>query len=314
MNDAHGSHLPVMPEEVLSAWLTDPDGVYVDGTFGRGGHSKQLLEKLTKDGRLYAFDRDLSAIDVATGLAGQHEQLRPIHQPFSMIANFIEREGLLGEVNGVLLDLGVSSPQLDDASRGFSFMRDGPLDMRMNNAEGQTAEEWLATAEGSEIASVLRKLGEEPFAGRIARAIVDEREKNALTTTLQLAALIERVIPARVKHKSKTHVATRSFQAIRLHINDELGEVRRLLADIVRLLRPGGRLAVISFHSLEDRIVKRFIRDAARGNESLSGIPLRESEMGRLMKLLGGAQRATPEEVGLNPRSRSAILRVAEKL
>ena len=307
-------HLSVMPDEVLAAWFTQPSGIYVDGTFGRGGHSRQLLERLETGGQLYAFDRDVEAIGVAGELAREYPQLQPVHQPFSQISSFIEGEGLLGEVDGLLLDLGVSSPQLDDASRGFSFLRNGPLDMRMNNTEGLAASEWLATVDEGELVAVLRSLGEEPFAARIAREIVEERNRARIDTTHQLAALIEKVIPARVKHKSKIHAATRSFQAIRLHINDELGEVRRLLADIVPLLKPGGRLVVISFHSLEDRIVKRFIRDAARGKETLSGIPLRESEMGRLMRPIGGAGKATPAEVERNPRARSAVLRVAEKL
>lgn len=307
-------HLPVMAREALAAWLTREDGVYVDGTYGRGGHSGLMLQRLTGSGRLFAFDKDPRAVASGRLLEDDHPNFKMCHSAFSDMFSVLAEQGVAGKVSGIFLDLGVSSPQLDTADRGFSFMRDGDLDMRMDTSTGLTAAQWLAEADVQSIAGVLRRFGEEPYAKRIAEAIVNRRASSPLERTVDLAKLIESVVPMRVKAKSKTHPATKSFQAIRLHVNDELGEVQRFLDRCLDVLCPGGRIVVISFHSLEDRLVKRFMRDGARGREGLSGIPLTENQMARSLRLVGPAQKAQPAEVDRNPRSRSAVMRVAEKL
>ena len=307
------SHLPVMPNEVIDAWLGDPQGIYVDGTFGRGGHSQLLLNQLDAQARLYAFDRDPQAITHGTEKFSQDPRISLVNQEFSLIAEVLEGKEKLGKVNGLLVDFGVSSPQLDSAERGFSFRLDGPLNMKMNPSKGISAAEWLNSASWESIAEALAKYGEEPFAKPIANSIVKYRETKQLETTLEFAELVESAIPEAVKRKLKVHPATRSFQAVRIKINDELAEIEKLLERSLDILAPGGRLVVISFHSLEDRIVKRFMRDASRGSNPNCGIPLREDQIQRELKLVGKKQRAKPEEIAINPRARSAILRVAER-
>ncbi len=304
-------HQTVLREEAVDAWFTDPDGIYIDGTFGRGGHSRLLLSRLSDKGRLLLVDRDPEAIVVAKQLSAAHKQVSVIHSDFRGIEKWVVAHDYLGQVSGILLDLGVSSPQLDKADRGFSFMRDGPLDMRMDPSSGQSAAQWLALADREEIAKVLREYGEERFAWKIAGAIIDSRATTAIATTGQLASLIEQTMPFKQKGK---HPATRSFQAIRIYINRELEQIETFLDSSVNLLRCGGRLAVISFHSLEDRIVKRFIRDQSRGDKLPSSVPVIDDALNKRFKRLGKAQRASSDEINNNPRSRSAILRVAERL
>ncbi len=268
-------HVSVLLHESVDGLAIKPDGIYIDGTFGRGGHSRLILSQLGENGRLYSIDRDPQAIAEAQKINDPRFEI--IHGPFSGMEKYMEERDLIGRVDGVLLDLGVSSPQLDDAERGFSFMRDGPLDMRMDPTSGQSAAEWLAEAEADDIAWVLKEFGEERFAKRIARGIVEHREnpeKEPLTRTRQLASLIAEVSPFKDKHK---HPATRSFQAIRIYINSELDEIQTALNGAVNILAPEGRLSVISFHSLEDRMVKRFIRKESKGPE----VPARFTVNGR---------------------------------
>ncbi len=304
-------HRSVLLEESVDALAIRPDGVYVDATFGRGGHTALMLERLGPEGRLLAIDKDPQAIEAArTRFAGE-SRLRLHHGSFAELGEFVEGCGLMGQIDGVLMDLGVSSPQLDDASRGFSFMREGPLDMRMDSSRGESAAQWLARAKEGEIAKVLKEYGEERFSKRIARAIVTAREESEITTTAQLAALVAAAVP--VKEKDK-HPATRSFQAIRIFVNGELDDLRACLDQVVDVLQRGGRLAVISFHSLEDRIVKRFMRDQARGDDFPPGLPVTADQLKPRLKIVGKAIRPGAEEVAANPRARSSVLRVAEKL
>lgn len=304
-------HKPVMPEETVDAWLGDPDGFYVDGTFGRGGHSRLLLQKLGEKAELLAMDRDMQAIAEAEKLRAEDDRVRVEHGAFADMRTVIDRLGWTGKVSGILLDLGVSSPQLDNAERGFSFMRDGPLDMRMDTTAGQSAADWLATAGFNEIADVLRKYGEEKFAGRIARAIVEQRELGAIDTTGRLVELIENAVPKKDQGK---HKATRTFQALRIQVNHEIDQLEKFLGNSIDLLAIGGRLAIISFHSLEDRIVKRFMREQARGNYAPKRIPVKDSELNRRIKIVVRACKAADRELIENPRARSAILRAAERL
>jgi len=304
-------HTPVLLEESLEALAIKPDGVYVDGTFGRGGHARALLAKLGPTGRLLALDRDPEAISAAQSLADQDSRLTAEHAPFSSMMEVTRRLGVVGAVNGILLDIGVSSPQLDRPERGFSFSADGPLDMRMNIGSGKTAAQWLAQAKEADIARVLRDYGEERFAGRISRAIVRTRAESPILTTCRLAAIVAASSPSREPGK---HPATRTFQAIRIHINRELDELRACLTDVCGLLTAGGRLVVISFHSLEDRIVKRFIRDEARGKQFPRGVPVTAYETHARLQAIGKAVRASQREVEANPRSRSAVMRAAERL
>lgn len=309
MTDA--AHRPVLLDEAIGALAIRPDGVYVDGTFGRGGHSAAILERLGPNGRLLAMDKDPEAAQVALDRFGGDDRFGFKRCSFAMLEALTDEMGITGRVDGLLLDLGVSSPQLDTSARGFSFQADGPLDMRMDTTSGPTAAAWLASADEAEIARVLRDLGEERFAGRIARRIVETRAERPLATTGELAALIEAAVPFRERHK---HPATRSFQAIRIYINRELEDIEACLAQSLRVLAPGGRLAVISFHSLEDRIVKRFMRDAARGVAAPRGLPVRGGPQGQTLRLVGKAQRPSEIEINANPRARSATLRVAERL
>lgn len=304
-------HQSVLLQQAVDALVTDESGFYIDGTFGRGGHSKRILEKLSGEGRLLVVDKDPEAISEAEKLKQQDSRLIVAHCSFAQIADLADNHGVSGNVSGVLLDLGVSSPQLDEAERGFSFSKDGPLDMRMNNAEGMTAQEWLASAREEEMARVFFEYGEERFSRRIARAIAEERKQTSITGTLQLAELVKQAHPAWEKHK---HPATRVFQAIRIHINNELGELEQVLSSIVGILRTGGRMVVISFHSLEDRLVKQFINREQRGDDFPPDMPVTQAQLNPRLKRVGKQVRADVAEVSENVRARSAVLRVAEKI
>jgi 16S rRNA (cytosine1402-N4)-methyltransferase len=304
-------HETVLLEPAVEALLTAPEGVYVDGTFGRGGHSQRILQQLSPQGRLLAFDKDPAAVSVAQERFGADRRFEIVQRSFADLREVVEQRGLAGRVSGVLLDLGVSSPQLDDAQRGFSFVQDGPLDMRMNPQEGISAAQWLAEASELEIADVIYRYGEERFSRRMAKAIVARRQVAPFTQTLDLADVIKQANPAWEKHK---HPATRAFQAIRIHVNRELEDLQSVLTQALDLLQPGGRLVVISFHSLEDRIVKTFINEQARGDDFPPGVPIQFADLNPRLRKLGKAVKADASEVAANPRSRSAIMRVAEKL
>ena len=305
-------HRPVLLTEVLDSLQIRSEGIYLDGTFGRGGHSAQILAQLGEGGRLLATDKDPRAIEIAQQRFGNDERFTIVRGSFTMLGAEAKQRGWDGKVDGILLDLGVSSPQLDDAGRGFSFMNDGPLDMRMDPESGESAAEWLAHAKESEIAEVLKEYGEERFAKRIARAIVKLREEGgALTTTAQLAKVVSEANP---KWERDKHPATRSFQAIRIYVNRELDDLDDFLEQAVELLAPGGRLAVISFHSLEDRRVKQFIRKEAKGDDFPPDLPVLDSQLKRRLKTVGKAIKAGKAELAENPRARSAVLRVAEKV
>ncbi|KHN53306.1 16S rRNA (cytosine(1402)-N(4))-methyltransferase RsmH [Pectobacterium fontis] len=306
-------HTTVLLDEAVNGLNIRSGGIYIDGTFGRGGHSRLILSQLGPEGRLLAIDRDPQAIDAAKSIDDPRFSI--IHGPFSAMAEYVAELGLTGRIDGVLLDLGVSSPQLDDPERGFSFMRDGPLDMRMDPTRGLSAAEWLMKAEVDDIVWVLKTFGEERFAKRIARAIVERNRTEPMTRTKELAELIAAASPVREKHK---HPATRSFQAIRIYINSELEEIERALEGALSVLAPQGRLSVISFHSLEDRIVKRFIRHQSRGPQVPAGLPLTEEQLrsqgGQTLKAVGKKLMPSEEEVAENPRARSSVLRFAERL
>ncbi len=287
-----------------------PEGFYVDGTFGRGGHSRAILAELGPDGRLLALDRDPEAVAAGRELAALDHRFRIVRTPFSRLGEVLDDEPVPGGVQGILFDLGVSSPQLMDPARGFGFRADGPLDMRMDPDRGPSAADWLNAADEWEIADVLWRFGEERASRRIARAVVAERANAPLRTTGQLAGLIAGV----VRGEPGRHAATRSFQGIRIFINQELAELEAGLEAARRHLAVGGRLCVISFHSLEDRIVKRYLRDHARVDPGLRGLPVVPDEALPDLCLLTRAVRPSPAEVGLNPRARSAVLRAAERI
>jgi 16S rRNA (cytosine1402-N4)-methyltransferase len=303
-------HQTVLLREAVEALVTDPSGCYVDGTFGRGGHSKYLLDHLGRDGRLLGVDKDPAAFEVAKELEISEPRFDFFHGSFAQLPHQLQGMGIAA-VDGILLDLGVSSPQLDDPDRGFSFLRDGPLDMRMDNTRGETAAQWLSYAREADIASVLKEYGEERFSRRIAAAIVAAREEQPLVSTARLAKVVSEANPKWEKHK---HPATRAFQAIRIKVNRELEDLQDLLQGSVDMLRVGGRLVVISFHSLEDRLVKRYMRDMARGDSVPKGVPVTDSALNKRMRLVGRAVKASDGEVAENVRSRSAIMRVAEKI
>lgn len=304
-------HKPVLFEEAIEAMNIQQNSCCVDGTFGRGGHSAAMLERLGNNGCLIALDKDEQAIAFGKENFSREPRLHLQHCSFSRLKDVVEQQRVAGKVDAILLDLGVSSPQLDDAERGFSFQQDGPLDMRMDQSSGVSAAQWLATAEEAEIARVLWEYGEERFSRRIARAIVEQRQIEPLQTTSQLAQLIFRASPVKERHK---HPATRSFQAIRIHINRELDDLKKGLVQAVDVLASGGRLVVISFHSLEDRIVKRFMRDMSRGDVMPKGVPVMEKQLKPgILKCIGKPVRAGKEELQQNPRARSAIMRIAEK-
>ena len=301
-------HITVLLKEAVEALAIKPDGVYVDGTFGRGGHSRAVLARLGPNGKLMAFDRD--PVAVAAGEALKDPRFELVHAPFSDFAEALAERGI-EHVDGVLLDLGVSSPQLDEAERGMSFRFDAPLDMRMDTTRGMTAAEWLAEASVADITRVLREYGEERFAYEIAKALIAARTGGAIATTGQLAALVEKTVWTR---EPGQHPATRTFQALRICVNQELEELSLVLPQVVAALAPGGRLVVISFHSLEDRIVKRFMRDASRPPQLPARLPVRAADMPKpKLALIGKAVRPSDAEVSVNPRSRSAVMRIAEK-
>ncbi|WP_407278702.1 16S rRNA (cytosine(1402)-N(4))-methyltransferase RsmH [Aromatoleum evansii] len=301
-------HVTVLLSEAVDALAIRPDGVYVDGTFGRGGHSRAILAALGPQGRLIAFDRDPSAIAAGRQIADR--RLTLVHAPFSSFAGELDDLGV-SRVDGVLLDLGVSSPQLDEPERGMSFRFDAPLDMRMDTSRGQTVAQWLAAASVAQITEVLRDYGEERFAYAIAKAIAAARTGGVVATTRQLAEIVEKAVRTR---EPGQHPATRSFQALRIFINQELEELSLILPDAVERLKPGGRLAVISFHSLEDRIVKRFMRDESRPPQLPSRLPVRAADLPKpRLALVGKAVRPGEAEVAANPRARSAVMRVAER-
>ncbi len=304
------AHVSVLLEESVAACVHNQEGVYVDATFGRGGHSRALLSKLAANGRLLAIDKDPQAIAEGQKLAQQDSRFSIFYGGFSQLAQFLQQAGVV-QIDGLLLDLGVSSPQLDDGDRGFSFMQDGPLDMRMNNQQGLTASQWVACTSVEDMQWVFKHYGEERFAKRIAIAIARAREEKPIVRTLELAEIVKAAHPAWEKHK---HPATRVFQAIRIAINGELEELEQVLLQSIELLKVGGRLAVISFHSLEDRIVKRFIRDQERGRQLPPEIPLMHDDSGQTFKRVGKAIKASADELQNNVRARSAVLRIAERV
>ena len=300
-------HRPVLLEEAIAALMVSVDGTYVDGTFGRGGHATRILESLSPRGSLLALDQDPEAAAVAELICANDSRMRFRSTNFRALADCAAP----GSVQGVLLDLGVSSPQLDNPARGFSFSHDGPLDMRMDPEGGQSAADWLANVKEAELARVLKELGEERFARRIARAIVNARREGPIQRTAHLAEIISAANP---KWEPNKHPATRSFQAIRLHINSELESLQDALSAALSVLAKGGRLVVISFHSLEDRIVKRFIRNASRGRQFPPGVPISFEEQQVSLKPIGKAVMPSPTEVAANPRARSAVMRIAERI
>ncbi|SHF50246.1 16S rRNA (cytosine1402-N4)-methyltransferase [Modicisalibacter ilicicola DSM 19980] len=303
-------HASVLLDGAIDALIHDPEGVYLDGTFGRGGHSRAILARLNPRGRLLAIDRDPQALAEARAMEDQRFSIHA--DTFGHLGDIARAQGVHGRLAGVLLDIGVSSPQLDDPERGFSFLRDGPLDMRMDPGSGESAAQWLSHASESDIAWVFKTYGEERFARRMARAIVERRRQAPITRTGDLAELLKAAHPAWEKGR---HPATRAFQALRIHVNRELEELDAALEAALEALAPGGHLVVISFHSLEDRRVKRFIRHHVRGDTHLPrGMPLREDQLERRLETLGKARRPGEEEVLRNPRARSAVMRAARKI
>ncbi|MFD1805383.1 16S rRNA (cytosine(1402)-N(4))-methyltransferase RsmH [Pasteurella oralis] len=310
-------HITVLLHEAVNGLALKEKGIYIDGTFGRGGHSRLILSQLAYNGRLIAIDRDPRAIAEANKI--QDPRFHIEHNSFSAIPAICEKLGLTGKIDGILLDLGVSSPQLDEAERGFSFMKDGPLDMRMDTTQGLSAAQWLQQVSEQDLAWVLKTFGEERFAKRIANAIVNynksalQNNTEPLTRTLQLAELVANAVPFKDKHK---HPATRTFQAIRIFINAELDELESVLQSALAMLAEKGRLAIISFHSLEDRMVKHFMRKQTKGEALPKGLPLRDDQIKRTqtLKTIGKAIMPSEQEQAQNPRSRSAVLRIAEKI
>lgn len=303
-------HKPVLLDAAISGLNLCAHGFYADGTYGRGGHSAAILSHLGERGRLLAFDKDPEACAHAWQTWAGESRFCIERGSFSRLSDVLAARNELGKLNGLLLDLGVSSPQLETAERGFSFSRPGPLDMRMDPQGGVSVAEWLAIAEQSEIAKVLKDYGDEPFARRIAGAIVTAAAEAPINTTDRLASIISDCLPRRVVATSRTHPATRSFQALRIYINDELGDLRQVLAQSLQALAPGGRLVVISFHSLEDRIVKRFMRDQAQPEPP--PVPM-APQAEPWLTLVGKPVYASGQELEINPRARSAVMRVAER-
>lgn len=303
-------HVPVLIEEVLEVLAPSPGGFYVDGTFGRGGHTARLLQAIGASGRVLAVDRDPAAIAAGRERFAHEPRLELVQAPFADLERIVRERAPDRPVLGVLLDLGVSSPQIDDPARGFSFMRDGPLDMRMDPTRGESAAEWLARVDERELQLVIAELGEERFARRVAAAIVRARGEQPIQGTVQLAEIVRRA----VRTRDGKHPATRTFQALRMVVNDELGQLRRALEAAFAVLSPGGRLAVISFHSLEDRIVKQFIRAKSTVDPVFAGLPVIPASARPLMREVGRKRRAGPLEIERNPRARSAVLRTAERL
>lgn len=309
MSDA--SHQTVLLREAVESLVVDRAGSYIDGTFGRGGHSRMILQQLAAAGRLIAFDKDPEAIAEARRQLAADNRFEIVHRSFAGLAGVVAERGLAGRIDGVLLDLGVSSPQLDSAARGFSFLNDGPLDMRMDTSRGMTAAQWINSAALEDIARVLKEFGEERFARRMAAAVVRRRQAQPFARTLELAETLAAANPAWEKGK---HPATRAFQAIRIYINDELGDLQAVLDQALEAMKTGGRLVVISFHSLEDRLVKRFIRRHERGDRLPKGLPVTDRQLHRRLRRVGRGVRPESDEVSANIRSRSAMMRVAEKI
>jgi len=311
MTETTTAHTTVLLHEAVDALVIDPDGFYVDGTFGRGGHTAELLSKLSPQGSVVAIVKDPQAIAEGQVRFSEDTRLQLVHGTFADLSEIVAQMGKAGELSGVLLDLGVSSPQIDQAERGFSFMRDGPLDMRMDTSKGLSAAEWIASADEQEIARVIKEYGEERFARRMASAVVKEREKTPITGTVQLAGILAAAHPAWERGR---HPATKAFQAIRIFINRELDDLEALLAQIIDTLKVGGRLVVISFHSLEDRRVKRFIRDQEQGIKLPKNLPIRDVDRGVRLVKVGKAVKPAVSEVDGNVRSRSAVMRTAERV
>jgi 16S rRNA (cytosine1402-N4)-methyltransferase len=313
MNSSHEktAHDSVLLDEAVEALVINPDGTYIDCTFGRGGHSRAVLSVLSENGRLLAFDKDPQAINEGKSLEREDARFEIIHESFSLLEQKVSEKQLMGEVDGVLMDLGVSSPQLDQAERGFSFMQDGPLDMRMDTTRGMTAEQWVAETKEEDMVWAFKTYGEERYAKRIARAIIEKRQKASINRTLQLAEIIKEAHPRWEKHK---HPATRCFQAIRIAVNSELDDLQKTLEQSLECLKVGGRIVAISFHSLEDRMVKRFIQKQEKGQDFPPGLPVTEDMINRRMKKVGKFTKAGDEELERNNRARSAVMRVAEKI
>jgi 16S rRNA (cytosine1402-N4)-methyltransferase len=303
-------HTTVLLHEAVEGLVIDADGLYVDCTFGRGGHSQLILDKLSEHGRLIGIDKDPRAIATGNELEGRDARFKICHGSFADMQQMISQVGEGKEVAGVLMDLGVSSPQIDEAERGFSFMKDGPLDMRMNTEYGQTAKEWVNSAKEEDIANVFYEFGEERCSRRLARAVVARREETPFERTLDLAEVIKVAHPRWEKNK---HPATRCFQAMRIYLNNELGDLTHGLQVATDLLCKSGRLVVISFHSLEDRMVKHFIRDKEKGPQLPPDLPIMETDYPKELKHIGKAIKASKGEVDMNVRSRSAIMRIAQK-
>jgi 16S rRNA (cytosine1402-N4)-methyltransferase len=313
MTDMNYQHIPVLLNEAVASLLTELNGIYVDATFGRGSHSDAILKNLGPNGRLIAFDKDPEAVAYAKQHFSHDKRFSIFHRSFASLQASLEELHLFGKVNGILFDLGVSSPQLDDPDRGFSFSRDGKLDMRMDTTQGMDAMTWIAKVDEKELADTLWKYGEEKFSRRIARSIVTIRAQQAITTTAQLAEIIKFATPKPKKPHDK-HPATRSFQAIRIAINQELTDLESALSQGLEALASGGRLALISFHSLEDRIVKQFIRHHEKGDDLPRGLPVKGVNFNTRLKSIGKPIKPSMKEINFNPRARSAILRIAEKL
>lgn len=305
------THQSVLLHESITGLAIKSDGIYFDGTFGRGGHSKEILRFLNEEGRLYAIDKDLDAIMYAKEHFDQDKRFHIFQGSYAKIEQFATEAGVLGMVDGILLDLGVSSPQLDNPERGFSFMQQGPLDMRMDRSQPMSAARFVNEAETDEMTSVFKLYGEERFAGRIAKAIVTARNIAPITTTLQLAEIVKEANPKWEKHK---HPATRVFQAIRIYVNQELNDLERCLEQCIHVLAPKGRLVVISFHSLEDRIVKQFMKNKEEGAKLPPEVPIRYKELKTNFKRIGKAIMPQQNEISENVRARSAVLRIGEKL
>jgi len=305
------AHTAVLVEEALAALAVEVGGYYVDATFGRGGHTARLLEAVGREGRVLAIDQDPQAIQAGRARFADEMRLALVHASFAELGSLVPAYGDGRACRGVLLDLGVSSPQLDDASRGFSFRADGPLDMRMDTTHGEPVSGWLARASVDEIREVIGDLGEERFARRVANAIVAARRERPIERTGELAALVARAVRTREPGK---HPATRTFQALRIFINDELGALERALAAALQVLAPGGRLVVVSFHSLEDRLVKRFMQRESTVDPALAQLPVVPANAEPRLKIIGRKLRPGAAEVASNPRARSALLRAAEKL
>jgi 16S rRNA (cytosine1402-N4)-methyltransferase len=314
MNDIIHQHVPVLLNEAIANLLTSPDGIYVDATFGRGSHTQAILNQLSPQGRLIAFDKDPEAVAYAKQHFSQDKRFFIFHRSFAQLQISLQELGLDGQINGILFDLGVSSPQLDNPERGFSFAREGKLDMRMDTTQGIDAMTWLAKIDETELADIIWKYGEEKYSRRIARAVVNARQEQAIETTAQLAEIIKFAMP-RPKKPADKHPATRSFQAIRIAINHELTDLELALDQALEALKMGGRLAIISFHSLEDRIVKQFIKHHEKGaNDVPRGLPIKGVHFNSRLGSIGKAIKPSVKETNLNPRARSAILRIAEKL